>query len=229
MRRLAVALCLVLLVAGAVRAFLPSVEAERDVVVSSPSLSGIFVRSAVSLPRGDRACLAPVPLDPEMTSAQLLVNSAERPAVPLEVSVRAPGYVARGRVPATYPPGADASVRVALDAPARPVDGRLCVRNLGRNAVLLIGTNEPRSIAAATITVEGVAQPPQNVELTFFGDTGESVLDDPGSTVSRASAFTAAYVPQWLVWLLVAALLAGVPAGVVVALAWALRSDAAGP
>jgi hypothetical protein len=231
MRRSALAgviLCGVLLVAGAVRAYLPPVEAERDVIVSSPSLSGIFVRSAVDVSRGERACLSPIPLDPEMTSAEILVNSGTRPPMPLEVSVRAPGYVARGRAPASYPQGVDAPVRVALDAPRRRLDGRLCVRNLGRRTVALVGTNEPRSVAIPRVTAGGKLQPPQNIALTFYGDTDESVLEDPGSVVSRASAFTAAYVPAWLVWVLVVTLLVGVPAGVILALAWALRSDAAG-
>jgi hypothetical protein len=228
MRRVALAVCLLVLVVGAVRAYLPYVEGERDVIVSTPSLSGIFVRSAVDIGRDERACLSPVPLDPEMTSAEILVNSGTRPPMPLEISVRASGYVARGRAPASYPPGVDAPVRVALEAPERPVDGRLCVRNLGRRTVALAGTNEPRSVAVPRVTVDGKLQPPQNIALTIYGDTAESVLEDPGSVVSRASAFTAAYVPTWLAWVLVATLLTGVPAGLVFALAWALRSDAAG-
>ena len=228
MRKVALAVCLVLLVVGAVRAYLPSVEGKRDVIGSTPSLSGIFVRSAIDVSRDERACLSPLPLDPEMTSAEILVNSGTRPPMPLEISVRAPGYVARGRAPASYPPGVDTAVRVTLDAPERRVDGRLCVRNLGRRTVALVGTNEPRSVAVPRVTLDGKVQPPQNIALTFYGDTAESVLDDPGSVVSRASAFTAAYVPAWLVWVLVVTLLAGVPAGVVLALAWALKSDAAG-
>ena len=99
---------------------------------------------------------------------------------------------------------------------------------LGRRTVALVGTNEPRSLAVPRVTVDGKLQPPQNIALTFYGETRESVLEDPGSVVSRASAFTGAYVPAWLAWVLVVTLLAGVPAGVVLALAWALRSDAAG-
>jgi hypothetical protein len=220
-----VILCGVLLVAGAVRAYLPPVEGERDVIVSSPSLPGLFVRSAVDVSRGERACLSPVPLDPEMTSAEILVNSGTRPPMPLEVSVRARGYVARGRAAASYAPGVDAPVRVALEAPRQRVDGRLCVRNLGRRTVDLVGTNEPRSVAVPRVTVDGKLQPPQNIALTFYGDTRESVLEDPASVVARASAFTAAYMPSWLVWVLVVTLLAGVPAGIVVALAWALNRD----
>ena len=223
-----VVLCGVLLVVGAVRAYVPPLEAERDVVVSSPSLPGLFVRSAVNVSRGERACLSPVPLDPEMTSAEILVNSGTRPPMPLEVSVRARGYVARGRAPASYAPGVDAPVRVALDAPRQRVDGRVCVRNAGRRTVALVGTNEPRSVAVPRVTVDGKLQPPQNIALTFYGETRESVLEDPGGVVSRASAFTGSYVPAWLAWVLVVTLLAVVPAGVVLALAWALRSDAAG-
>jgi hypothetical protein len=229
MRRAAVILCLVLLVVGAWRAFRPPLTDKRDVIVSTPSVQGLFVRAVAELPRRGLGCVEPVPLDPEMTSVQVIVNSGDLPTVPLTVTAHAPGYRAVGRVPARdYTPGIDAPVRVALDAPGRRVDGRLCVRNRGRRSLLLVGTNEPRSRSTPVLAINGKKGPDVDVAVTFFGDRGESVADDPGSVLDQAGSFTGGYVPQWLAWVLVFSLLLGVPAVVVVTFAWALRRDAAG-
>jgi hypothetical protein len=101
----------------------------------------------------------------------------------------------------------------------------VCVRNRGRRSLLLVGTNEPRSRSIPVLAINGKKGPDVDIAVTFFGDRGESVVDDPGSVLAQAGSFTGGYVPTWLVWVLAALLLAGVPTSVVVSLAWSLRRD----
>jgi hypothetical protein len=193
---------------------LPWMRLEHPSVVGSPSLGGVIGLNPAVVPRGRSACVEPVPLTGDIREVQVLVDAGRGPA-PIDVELSAPGYRATGRIAANYGIGG----YVAVSAPVRnppPGDlvGRVCVHNGGRSAIRLAGTNEPRSQVFAVTKVGKRVQP--DISLSFYG-TKTSVLGQLGTIVDRATALTG-FLPAFLVWIFLIALLIGVPAGVLFAL-----------
>src|SRR6478672_4034653 len=143
--RIAAAVVLVVVLAGAVHWFVPFLTTDRAVITSSPSLSGVFSSNEVRVAPRRRLCVAPVPFDPQSRLVRLNVTSGGR-AVPLSVRATGPGYVAQTTLQ-RYATGAGVAVSAPLSPPRRPVTGSLCVVNTGRAAISLLGTQEPRSLS----------------------------------------------------------------------------------
>jgi hypothetical protein len=175
------------------------------------------VRREVRLPGRRTACIRPVPLEPGVRQVQMLVHATGPQTRPLDITLRSPGYVGRGRF-IGYPAGGPALVLATLDrAPPRDQDGELCIRNTGRRSVGLVGTNEPES---QTLPVTYVGRrPPSDIDpaITFLSGRRVSILGDPGASLRRAAALTGV-VPAWLMWPLGLLFLIGVPIAVAAAL-----------
>jgi hypothetical protein len=218
MRRLAAALVLVVFVIGALLWYRPFLTEQRIVRASTPSLDGIWYRAEVKLPGRTKACIRPVPLDPNVREVQMLLDTRGNPAPTIDLTITGPGgYRATGRF-AGYPPsGASIVVARLSQAPPQAADGQLCLHNTGRRAIGLVGTSEPESVTLPATYVGH--KPPGEVDpaITFFSGKKRSLVQQAGTILDRGAVFTGA-VPGWLMWPLALLFVLGLPLGA----AWAL-------
>ena len=222
MRNLAAALVLVTFAIGALLWYAPWLTEQRIVVTSTPSLDGISYRAEVKLPGGKKACIRPVPLDPNVREVQMLLDTRgnRAPAVDLTMTGRG-GYRATGRFVGYAPSNASLVVARLSQAPPQAADGQLCLYNTGHRAIGLVGTSEPESVTLPVIYVGD--KPPGEVDpaITFLSGKQRSLAQQAGTILLRAGLFTGA-IPGWLMWPLALLFLLGLPLGA----AWALLLSA---
>jgi hypothetical protein len=206
---------------GALWFYLPHLTEDHANVLSTPSLVGLQTSKQVVVRGGQRACISPVPLEPALRSVRMVLKARGAAASPLEIELRGPGYRGTGRM-AGYPAGGNANVEAAVSpAPPSSVDGTLCLRNTGRRAVGLVGTDEPLSATLPATTIDGKPAGAVDPAVTFLGGPPRSMISRAGTILGRASDFTGDFVPLWLLWPLTIALVLAAP----LALAWALYSS----
>jgi hypothetical protein len=209
---------------GSWRYFDEPLERERERIISTPSLAGLFSRENVTVRGGETACVGAVTLPPELGVVRMRVFAEGRRAVPVRFSAEGPGY-RRSTVIRSYPAGQDVLLDAQLEGPEREVRGRICVENLSRRGVLqLAGTGEGRSIVAAQTVVDGEPVT-TDVELYLLeGGTGR-VLDRLPVMVERMAALTG-FLPVWATWVLLVLTVLGLPLMTLAALAHAALRDA---
>jgi hypothetical protein len=206
---------------GALWFYVPHLTEKHPNVVSTPSLVGFQTSKQVVVRRGQQACISPVPLEPALRTVRMVLQARGTQASPLELELRAPGYRGTGRF-AGYRPGGAVNVESGVSpAPPRDADGTLCVRNTGRHAVGLVGTDEPLSTTLPATKVDGKPAGEVDPALTFLGGPPQSMISRAGTILGRASDFTGGFVPLWLLWPLALLFVLGAP----LALAWALYSS----
>jgi hypothetical protein len=211
---------LVVFVLGALWSYVPHLTQKRTVVLSTPSLQGFTSSKEVLVRGGQQACISPVPLEPGLQKVRMILHARGATASPLELELKAGGYRGTGRF-AGYQAGGNATVEAPVSpAPTGDVDGVLCLRNTGRRAVGLVGTDEPVSQSLPATQVDGHAVVPDPA-LTFIDGPPRSMISHFGTILGRAADFTGV-LPLWLLWPLVLAFVLGAP----LALAWALYSSA---
>jgi hypothetical protein len=206
---------------GALAFYVPHLTEDHPNVLSTPSLLGVQTSKEVLVRRGQQACMSPVPLEPALRSVRMVLHARGTASSPLELELRSPGYRGTGRF-AGFAPGAVVGVEAAVSpAPPTNTDGVLCVRNAGRHAVGLVGTDEPVSASLPATALDG--KPTGNVDpaITFLGGPRQSLISRAGTILGRASDFTGGFVPLWLLWPLAIAFVLVAP----LALAWALYSS----
>ena len=206
---------------GALWFYLPHLSEDHPNVLSTPSLAGFQSTKEVVVRRGQQACVSPVPLEPALRTVRMVLHGRGTQSSALDVELRAPGYRGTGRF-AGYPAGGLVGVDAAvLPAPPANVDGTLCLRNVGRRAVGLVGTDEPLSSTVPATAIDG--KPAGNVDptITFLGGPPQSIISRAGTILGRASDLTGGFVPLWLLWPLAIAFVLAAP----LALAWALYSS----
>ena len=203
---------------GALWFYVPHLTEDHPNVLSTPSLVGFQTSKQVVVRRGQQACISPVPLEPALRTVRMVLQARGTQASPLELEVRGPGYRGTGRF-AGYQPGGAVNVEAAVSpAPPGNADGTLCVRNAGRRAVGLVGTDEPVSATLPATAVDGKPVGAVDPAITFLGGPPQSMISRAGTILGRASDFTGGFVPLWLLWPLALAFVLGAP----FALAWAL-------
>jgi hypothetical protein len=206
---------------GALWFYVPHLTEVHPNVLSTPSLVGFQTSKQIVVRRGQQACISPVPLEPALRTVRMVLQARSTPASPLELELRAPGYRGTGRF-AGYQAGGAANAEASVSpAPPRDADGTLCVRNAGRRAVGLVGTDEPLSTTLPATALDGKPTGDIDPAITFLGGPPQSMLGRAGTILGRASDLTGGFVPLWLLWPLTLILVLGAP----LALAWALYSS----
>jgi hypothetical protein len=231
-RSLAAAVVLVaaiVILAGALLGFVPFLRKQQhpkawvaDAVAPHANLS----TSAFVLAPHQRACMDAVAFTPKSAQATFLLAStaaAEHEGPPLELLLAAPGYRALANLPA-----GGYSMHVAFDIrpPRRPVIGTACVINSGKVPVALAGTTALRTTSRSLLTIDGKPVV-GNLTFTVLEKHPKSRLAILPDVVEHVSNLTDQLVPTWLVWLLAACLVAGVPVVIVIAFQRAVREDEA--
>ena len=203
---------------GALWFYVPHLTEDHPDVLSTPSLVGFQTSKQVVVRRGQQACISPVPLEPALRTVRMVLQARGTQASPLELELRGPGYRGTGRF-AGYQPGGAVNAEAAVSpAPPGDADGTLCVRNTGRRAVGLVGTDEPLSATLPATALDGKPTGDVDPAITFLGGPPQSIISRAGTILGRASDLTGGFVPLWLLWPLAIAFVLAAP----LALAWAL-------
>ena len=218
MRRVALGLALVALLAAGLAWGVPYLTGERDYVAVTPQPDPLFVVSLIPLRSGQVACMDDAVLDPRSEQARFKVGTFFRPPVPLELTIAGGSYTERVRIPATY---RDSEViRVPVRPPAEETAVSICIRNLGERRIALYAAAD-RTNSRSTVFVDGRQVVP-DFGITFYEREPASILDRLSTSVERATVFRGPLTTA-LLWTLLLLFVVGTPAGVLLALAWALR------
>jgi hypothetical protein len=224
---LAVASVLVVFALGALVRFVPHLTQAHPVSVSTPSPEGLVSVQEVKVRPGQRACIAPVPLEPAIRHVRMVLHALGTNASPLEFELTGPGYRATGRF-AGYTPGARVPVIADVAPPPTSItDGTLCLRNTGRRSVGLVGTDEGFSASLPGTVVDGKSAGAIDPALAFLDGPPRSLLSQAGLVLGRASDFTGGVVPLWLLWPLTVLFVFAAPVAVALGFAATVRRDSA--
>jgi hypothetical protein len=224
---LAVASVLVVFALGVLVRYVPHLTQDHPVSVSTPSPEGLVSVQEVKVRPGQRACIAPVPLEPAIRRVRMVLHALGTNASALDIELRGPGYRGTGRF-AGYTPGARVpAVADVSPAPTTTADGTLCLRNTGRRSVGLVGTDEGFSASLPGTVVDGKSAGAVDPALAFLDGPPRSLLSQAGTVLGRASDFTGGVVPLWLLWPLTVLLVFAVPVAVALGFASTVRRDSA--
>jgi hypothetical protein len=205
---------LVALVAGVF--LVPSAVRERAVLVATPQPPPLFEATTLELEgHGGRACAAPVPIQRDTDVARVIAGrSPSAGRTPLRVIVRAPDYEAE-RTFRNY--GNGQALDLPLPDPPRPLEAELCVENPGTGDGLVYASSEARTFGRLTTEVDG--EPSEaNILISLLEREPATLWERRGAIVRQAAELAPSFAPAWLLWALTALVVAGVPAGVLLAL-----------
>jgi hypothetical protein len=205
---------LVTLVAGAF--FVPFLSREREVLVATPQPPPLFEATTIELEaHGGSACAAPIPLQRDTDVARVTAGRSRAAGLtPLRVVVHAPGYSAE-RTFSMYRNGQ--ALDVPLPDPPRPVDAELCVENAGRGDGLVYASTEERTVGRLRTEVDGKPSD-ANILVSLLARDRATLWQRRSEIVRGAAGLAPSFAPAWLLWALAALVVAGVPAGVALAL-----------
>jgi hypothetical protein len=170
---------------------------------------------------GQTACTDQIPFGPDARYVQFTLTGSKRPASPITVVARAPGYRAQAQLPAGTP--GDVLQTVPITPAPRGVSGTLCLTNDGRHQVAFYGINPGRGSSPSTTLVDDKPVP-QELSLTLLTHPSQGLGARLGTLASHIAAFRP--LTGWEVWLLGLLAVLGVPVAVAVALARAAGDDA---
>lgn len=175
---------------------------------------------AAVLTPGDQVCQAPVRVADDFNIVNFQVGTYKRPGTPMEVTVRSPDGVARGRLPGGFRDGLEQRVDVGRVDAGREVS--VCIKNVGSRRMAIYGN----AGAAARLTRALLDGRDQDVDLTLvFERESRSALAAVPDVFDHASRFRPGWLEPWLFWVLGALVLFGAPIALALALGWAVRCD----
>src|SRR4051794_16737531 len=218
-KRIAIPFALVL-IAGLALGIVPYLTQKRDVTALTPAVAPLPPASLVpaGVKPGSSLCIHDLPLSPDGQVARIMTATGGKPGPALLVTAQGPGYDARTTVRAGWKEG---NLEVPLKPPARSERGLLCFKNVGSSGFALMASGVGEKLARPTPYLD--AQPlQQDVPLVFHKALPASMLSRAGALVDHAAVFSP--LPVWLLWLLVALVLVGLPLAVAGALVVAARS-----
>ena len=190
--RLSLLLGALVFVILALRWGIPFFTTERDVAASTPGPPPFSVEVPIVLKPGSSACAAPVTVDERAETLRLRLK--QRPLRSgLEASFSAPGYRAEALIPPQ--PARDFNIHSRVRPPRGSTIGELCVRNIGREPVSLVGTDEPRSRSRPELEVDG--RPNVNdLNIAFYEREQNSLASRLPTVLEHAGAFVPGTRPR---------------------------------
>lgn len=219
---LSTALAFALILAGALVFFRPYLTRMRPALAGVPATAALVSVAEFTVPPGRRACMSTVAIDAKTSLVELDLKPgphARHGGPPVKVLLSAPGYHASTTVPGGYPGGAAA---MPITPPKHSVIGTVCFANIGRSAVVLEGSNEPRTVSRSSMVVAG--QPVVgDVALTFGEREESSLLSQASEVFGHISNLTEGLLPVWLIWIIAVLAAFAIPLGTLAAFYVALR------
>lgn len=168
------------------------------------------------LDEGEELCQQPIDVPAGFNAVQLGVGTFERPGPPFRIEVRKLGgrTLGKGRVAGGYGDNEQHVVDVGEVDEGEQV--AVCVVNEGPRPLAVYGAQD---ISARTSQAFKGQEPlAQDASFLFLRDDETSVLALLPQMVERASVFHGAWVHPWLLWVLLAGAVIGVPLLLLVAL-----------
>ena len=217
----------VVILVGAAIGFVPFLLKQqhwRASVADATATKAKLSTSAFALAPHQRACMDAVAVTPKSALVRYQLASAaaaQHEGPPLEMLLIAPGYRALVALPVG---GYGRYVAFPIKPPRRSVIAAACLTNSGKVPVAVEGTTALRTTSRSLLTIDG--KPVMgNLTLLLLEKHPQSRLANLNDLVEHASNLTDQLVPVWLVWLLAACLVVGMPVGIVVAFQRAVRDD----
>ncbi len=193
---------------------LPYLEQDRRIATEVPQPAPLFSVSLVEMLAGQQACADEIGLLPGRQVAEMRIGTYGKPAVPLVMTLLAPGY--REAVPVAPRYVNNGLLEVPFDGPAKTLEGSVCVTNEGREPVALYASAD-RTRSRSTTIVAGRLWP-SNFDLAFYAAKRQSLLDQAATIMRRLRLFHA-HVGLGLLWLLAVLFVIGIPLASVAAVA----------
>lgn len=203
----------------------PALSEPRQAVAEIPAPPALEVAASFALSSHARACESAVTVTPQSQDAQFTLFPAKPTKTggpPVELTLAAPGYTSRTLLPGGYPGG---SATLPMTPPPYPLIARACFQNLGSGTVLLVGTDEGRTVSRSSpVTVAGRTLP-GDIDLGFLQSKPTNIVHQLGEIAEHASNLTDGLLPPVLVWLVAILTFAGAPISIVCAFYVALRDE----
>jgi len=201
----------------------PALRTERPPTIYTPGLSGVTVRSQISVPAGGKACTTPIFLTNDSSRVQYLLAGSVTSTAGIGFTVTGDGLASKATGASLQPAGADTLLTLSF-SPAAQSDGlpaTVCLRP-SKAPLSLVGTDESHSAVVAQTSVDGEKLAAQ-VALVLLGPSNQTTSEVLREIPARVSATTLGLIPTWLVWALVAFAMLATIVLPVTALAWADR------
>jgi hypothetical protein len=189
--------------AGALVVFVPHMRS-RVVSDGTPVPQPLITLMLYPVPAHSAACMDSVAVEPGHQLALVDIRT-QRLAPPLLFTVRGQSYSQTYRLPKGSISG---PIVFPFQGPRRSQLTTVCIRNLDKGDVALVGTNEPRTLSRPRMTIGG-APADGEFSLAFRSANGESTFKLAGTVADRIAAFKPAFVQPWLVVVLLALVLVG--------------------
>jgi hypothetical protein len=212
--------------------FTPYLAAKRrwraSVAAATAVNSRLFATAPAYIPAHQQACASAVTVTPSsgIAAFQLAATpGTENQSWPLELTLSGPAYRAAASI--EVPGGVSGRQDFQIRPPKRALLASACVRNNGHTPVALEETAGAFTNPRSRLAIDG-KRAPGELMLTFYERKPRSRLTHLGAVVEHASNLTDRLVPGWLIWLLLALTLIGIPVGIIAALHGSLREDGSG-
>lgn len=222
----ATALAGAMIVLGALLLFRPYLTRSQVFPSAVPAPYPIGAPSPFSVAPGAQACMYSVAVEPDSRVASFQVAPG-KPGVTtgpsVELILEAHDYRTTSLLPGGYRTG---FVSLPVTPPRKSRLVTACFVDRGREALVLMGSTEARTISRSGTTIAG-APVVGDVALTFLQAHPSSLLDSLGLIFTHASNLTDRLIPVWLIWILAPLIAVGVPVGILAAFHFALVEDEA--
>ena len=207
---------------------LPFLTADRQDTYATPSLQPdtLAPLQALTVPAGAKVCVDKVPFGPDARYVLVTGLPGTPTTKPLELTAGAPGYRARGRIPAGLADNQQAIVKLEPAAVTESL-GTVCIRNAERRTVGFYGTGRDGRMAAPSMTTIDGRPAPVSLSLSLLTTPNASIGSRLGELSGRIAAFRP--VTGWQVFLTMVLLLIGTPAALMAAVAYAGRAAGEDP
>ena len=214
----------IVLVVLALTLALPYLQEKHRIATAVPQPYPLFAVALVELHPGQRACSDEVDLLPGRQDAEIRVGTFGKPPQPLLMTLTGAGYATSVGEPASYVD--NSLIDFAFNGPARPLIGSVCVTNRGTRKIALYASAD-RTKSRSTTTVGGRVSD-ANFDLAFYSPRPRSLLERMGDILRQVKLFHA-NVAVWLLWVLLALFVAGVPLAALAAVSLAARRGTGAP
>jgi hypothetical protein len=202
--------------------WIPWATKSRVVTAATPVPAALVGYVPAPLPGGATGCMSSVTFSPQTQIGEIAVVTKGKPGPALAISAKATGYRASARVPAGYHD--NDAIRFDLATPKDAVIGSLCIRNTGKQTVVLKATTEFRTMGRPQLSIDGTPQP-MDPKLIFYERDRSSFLSRAGDILRHAAVFTPPFLPRIVLGLLALIALIGIPVAVAFALKSAVEAD----